>query len=213
MYAGCPRYYDEVSRGNLTPAQEREILEKLPAFDPNTARAARDHGVLVEFFRTFPGSRVNQHVTRFVVWGRHASFLISRQPWDYALGADSVLERFLTVDGRILLLGADRDTVTFLHHVEHVVDIPNKRIARYQVPVDEQGRRVWRVQEEVDSSGGARLAGSVLCQITDSYLAARGNVGGRVGDAPSHLVPRASCSTSRCRGCAKSRRTRAQPAS
>jgi aminoglycoside 3-N-acetyltransferase len=191
MYAGCPRHVDEVGRGNLTAAQEQEVLEKLPPFDPETARAARDHGVLVEFFRTFPGSRVNPHVTRFVVWGREASFLISRQPWDYALGADSILERLLTVDGRILLLGADHDTVTFLHYVEHVVDIPNKRIARYQVPVDEQGRRVWRFQEEVDSSGGAHAnwPDRFFAKITDSYLAARGNVGGRVGDALCYLVP------------------------
>jgi aminoglycoside 3-N-acetyltransferase len=47
MYAGCPRYFDEVGRGNLTKEQEREILEKLPAFDPLTARSARDHGILV----------------------------------------------------------------------------------------------------------------------------------------------------------------------
>jgi aminoglycoside 3-N-acetyltransferase len=31
MYAGCPRYYDELGRGNLTMEQEREIHEKLPA--------------------------------------------------------------------------------------------------------------------------------------------------------------------------------------
>src|ERR1051326_570478 len=43
MYAGCPRYVDEVGRGNLTPAQEAEVLEKLPAFDAATARSARDH--------------------------------------------------------------------------------------------------------------------------------------------------------------------------
>ena len=44
MYAGCPRYYDEVGRGNLTPEQEREVLDKLPPFDPETARSARDRG-------------------------------------------------------------------------------------------------------------------------------------------------------------------------
>ena len=27
MYASCPRYYDEVGRGNLTKEQEGEILE------------------------------------------------------------------------------------------------------------------------------------------------------------------------------------------
>ena len=34
MYANCPRYYDEVGRGNLTIEQERDLREKLPVFDP-----------------------------------------------------------------------------------------------------------------------------------------------------------------------------------
>ena len=55
MYAGCPQYVDEVGRANLSAAQEREVLDKLPPFDPDTARSARDHGVLVEFLRTYPG--------------------------------------------------------------------------------------------------------------------------------------------------------------
>src|SRR5437868_6005559 len=71
MYASCPQYTDEIDRGNLTPEQEREILEKLPAFDPLTARSQRENGTLVEFLRTYPGSRVNSHVARFVVWGKH----------------------------------------------------------------------------------------------------------------------------------------------
>lgn len=191
MYAGCPRYFDEVGRGNLSPEQEREVLDKLPPFDPATARSARDNGVLVEFLRTFPGSSVNRHVTRFVVWGRHAGHLISDQPWDYALGRRSALERFVDLDGRILLLGADHDTVTFLHYAEHVVDIPDKRIARYQVPVEENGRRVWRTQEEVDSGAGAHVnwPDRFFAKLTDSYLAGRNNQGGRVGDALSYLFP------------------------
>ena len=63
-------YYDEIGRGHLTPEQERELTEKLPAFDPLTARADRDNGALVELLRTYPGSMVNPHVARFVVWGR-----------------------------------------------------------------------------------------------------------------------------------------------
>src|SRR5438093_13511351 len=43
MYAGCPRYVDEVGRGNLTAGEEAEVLDLLPAFDPLTARSARDH--------------------------------------------------------------------------------------------------------------------------------------------------------------------------
>jgi len=142
MYASCPRYYDEVGRGRLTVEQEREIREKLPVFDPLTARCARDNGTLVEFLRTYPDSRVNRHVARFVFWGKQTEHLLSRQPWNYALGSDSPLERFLMTDGKIVLLGSDHDAVTFLHYVEHVADIPGKRIARYQVPVRENGCRV-----------------------------------------------------------------------
>jgi aminoglycoside 3-N-acetyltransferase len=135
MYASCPRYYDELGRGNLTAAQEREILEKLPVFDPLTARSARDNGTLVEFLRTYPDSRVNRHVARFVFWGKQTDYLMSSQPWNYSFGSDSPLERFLMLDGKIVLLGSDHDAVTFPHYVEHVADIPGKRVARYQVPV------------------------------------------------------------------------------
>ena len=135
MYAGCPRYVDEVGRGNLTPSEEAEILDKLPPFDPETARSARDHGILVEFLRTWPETRVNRHVARFVAWGREADHLFSSQPWNNAFGHDSALDRFVALDGRILLLGCDHDTVTFLHYVEHIADIPGKRVARFKVPM------------------------------------------------------------------------------
>jgi aminoglycoside 3-N-acetyltransferase len=190
MYAGCPRYFDEVGRGNLTPQMEQEILETLPPFDPLTARSARDHGILVEFFRTYPGSRVSAHVTRFVAWGRHAEHLLSPQPWDFAFGVGSALDRFLELDGRILLLGCDHDTVTFLHYAEHVVDIPGKRVAHFKVPVEEDGRTVWRDMAEVDSSGdGAHpnWPDGFFARIVDSHLLSARNPGGRVGNATSHL--------------------------
>jgi aminoglycoside 3-N-acetyltransferase len=190
MYAGCPQYYDEVGRGNLTPDEEREVLDRLPPFDPETARSARDHGALVELLRTWPGSRINHHVTRFVVWGRQAEYLISQQPWNYALGAGSALERFAELDGKILLLGCDHDTVTFLHYAEHIVDIPGKRIARYLVPIEEDGHRVWRHQEEVDSSNGAHpnWPDRFFARLADSYLAAHPHGRGRVGNAASYLL-------------------------
>jgi aminoglycoside 3-N-acetyltransferase len=189
MYASCPRYYDEVGRGNLTPDQEREVLEKLPPFDPSTARAARDNGVLVEFLRTSPGSVVNRHVARFVVWGKHAGYLLSAQPWDYAFGHGSALDRFVELDGKILLLGCDHDTVTFLHYAEHIVDISGKRVARFKVPVVEQGTRVWRDMEEFDT--GDRVHENwpdrFFARLVDTYLAQTGNRGGQVGDAPCFL--------------------------
>ena len=190
MYAGVPQYVDEIGRGNLTAEKEAELLEKLPAFDANTARSDRSNGALVELFRTYPGSRVNQHPTRFVVWGKHADYLISRQPWDYSYGRDSAFDRLVELGGKILLLGSDHDNVTFLHYVDHIADIPNKRVARYQVPVMENGTRVWKFMEEFDTSNGAhaKFPEDIFSRIVDGFLEATGNEGGRVGNAMSYLI-------------------------
>jgi aminoglycoside 3-N-acetyltransferase len=190
MYASCPEHYDEVGRGNLTADQERDILEKLPPFDAYTARASRDNGALVEMFRTYPGSMVNDHVARFVAWGRHAQHLVAGTPWDYAYGRGSALDRFAALNGKILLLGCDHDTVTFLHYAEHIVDIPDKRIARYKVPIDEGGKRIWREMEEFKTGPDdvhANWPDRFFARITDTYLARTSNAGGKVGDAPSFL--------------------------
>jgi aminoglycoside 3-N-acetyltransferase len=191
MYAGCPRYVDEVGRGNLSRSEEAEILEKLPPFDADTARSARDHGILVELLRTYPGSRVNRHVARFVGWGRQVDYLFSVQPWDYAFGHDSALDRLVDLDGKILLLGCDHDNVTFLHYVEHVADIADKRVARFKVPVAENGSRVWRDMEEFDTSGAgvhANWPERFFARLVDGHLATAQNRGGLVGDSSCYLV-------------------------
>ena len=194
MYAGCPRYVDEVGRGNLSSSEELEVLEKLPPFDADTARSARDHGALVELLRTYPGSRVNRHPARFVAWGKQTDHLFSAQPWDYAFGRDSALDRFVALDGKVLLLGCDHDTVTFLHYVEHVADIPDRRVARFKVPLAEHGTRVWRDMAEVDTSGAGAHANwpdRFFARLVDGYLAGSRNRGGPVGDARCHLFPAA----------------------
>jgi aminoglycoside 3-N-acetyltransferase len=191
MYASAPSGYDEVGRGVLTPDVEAELLEKLPPFDARTARSARDNGALVEMLRTYPGSVVNDHVVRFVAWGAHAGHLFAEQPWNFAFGAGSALERFVRLDGKILLLGSDHDTVTFLHYAEHVGDFPGKVIARYQVPVFEQDARVWRWMEEFDTSdSGAHphWPPRFFARIVDAHLRRTGSRSRLVGDAPSHLM-------------------------
>jgi aminoglycoside 3-N-acetyltransferase len=190
MYASCPAHYDEIGRGNLTAAQERELLEKLPAFDHLTARSQRENGALVELFRTYPGSSVNDHVARFVAWGRHAEYLLSKQPWNYAFGRGSALDRFVALDGKILLLGCDHDTVTFLHYAEHIVDIPNKRVSKFKVPVSDGSTRIWRDMEEFDTSDRAHpnWPDRFFARLVDTYMAETGNQGGRVGDAQCFLL-------------------------
>lgn len=190
MYASCPDHYDEVGRGHLSADEERELLEKLPAFDPLTARSARDNGALVELFRTWPGTRVNAHVARFAVWGRQASHLISSQPWKYAYGRGSALERFVHLGGRILLLGSDHDAVTFLHYAEHILDAPGKVVAKYRTPILEDGQRVFRDGEEFDTSERAHpnWPDRFFGRIVDTHLERTGNRGGRVGDAHACLI-------------------------
>lgn len=190
MYASCPEYYDEVGRGHLSAEQERVLLESLPAFDAATARSARDNGALVELLRTWPDSLVNDHVARFVVWGRHARHLISTQPWDWAFGHGSALDRLVALDGRILLLGSDTDAVTFLHYAEHIVDVPDKRVARFKVPIQEDGRRIWRDMAEYDTSQPAHASWPErhFGDIVEGYLARTANDGALVGHARSYLL-------------------------
>jgi aminoglycoside 3-N-acetyltransferase len=191
MYASCPDYYDDIGRGVYPGSIEREILEKMPAFDPLTARAARDNGALVEFFRTYPGSIVNNHVARFVAWGAQARHLFSEQPWDFPFGRGSALDRFVALDGRILLVGCDHDTVTFLHYAEHILDAPGLRTVTMEVPWLEDGERVWKEVKEIDtSSAGAHpnWPDRFFATIVNGYLAKTQNRGSRVGHAHCFVV-------------------------
>jgi len=124
--------------------------------------------------------------------GPASGFLISEQPWHYGFGHGSPLERLLALEGKVLLLGSDHDTVTLLHYVEHVADFPGKRIARFKVPVEEHGARIWRDMEEFDTSGKGvhpNWPEQFFAQLTDGYLAEAKHLGGRVGDAWSYLFP------------------------
>jgi aminoglycoside 3-N-acetyltransferase len=189
MYASCPRYYDEVGRGNLTPDEETQVLEHLPPFDPLTARAAQDNGVLAEFFRTWPGTVVNHHVARFAVRGARAEFLVAPQPWEFPFGHGSLLERFIELDGVIALVGSDHDNVTFLHYVEHVADIPGKRITTFKVPMTSANGTIWRESREVDTNvAHDRWPDRFFSTIVDAFLRETGNRGAMVGDARSYVI-------------------------
>ena len=81
--------------------------------------------------------------------------------------------------------------MTFLHYVEHIADIPGKRIARYEVPVVENGCRVWRHMEEFDTSGDgvhANWPDRFFAKIVDSLLTKTSNNGARVGKAMTYML-------------------------
>lgn len=191
MCASCPRYFDEIGRGNLSADQEQEVRRTLPAFDPHTAPCARDNGALVEFFRTLPGTQTSRHVTRFLARGPHANHLLADVPWDFTYGVDSTLARFNALKGKILLLGSDHDQVTFLHHAEHIVDVPDKIVATFDVPCDDgAGGITWRSMKEYDTADTAHAAwpADMFGQIVDGYLTSTNNRGGRIGNAESYVL-------------------------
>jgi aminoglycoside 3-N-acetyltransferase len=174
----------------LSRDQERQVLEKHPPFDPLTARSSRSHGILVEFFRTYPGTVVNRHTARFAAAGKHAEAIVAQHPWNYPYGAGTPLQRFLDLGGKILLLGSDHDEVTFLHYVEHVVPFPGKRVAAYRVPVEEDGRTIWRETAEFNTAGDGvhpNWPDRFFAELVDGYLAHAHNPGALVGDARSFL--------------------------
>jgi aminoglycoside 3-N-acetyltransferase len=106
-------------------------------------------------------------------------------------GHESPLERFVQREGKILLLGCDHDTVTFLHYAEHIVDIPGKRVARFKVPVLQDGRRVWRDMVEVDTSDAGAHGNwpdRFFARLVDTYLKRTNNRGAHVGNARSFLM-------------------------
>jgi aminoglycoside 3-N-acetyltransferase len=191
MYASCPDGYDDVGRGVHPGSTERLLLDKMPPFDPQTARAARDNGTLVEFFRSYPGTLVNDHVARFAVRGAQAEYLISEQPWDFPFGRGSALDRFVGLNGKILLIGCDHDNVTFLHYAEHILDVPDLRIVTMEVPWLENGQRVWKEVKEIDTSGAGahpNWPDRFFATIVNKYLSSTYNRGGRVGHAHCFLL-------------------------
>ena len=97
-------------------------------FDCHLTPADPEIGVLAEIFRQTPGTVVSDHPEgRFGARGRLADALLSEVPWDDYYGPGSPLERLVEAQGRVLRLGADRDTVTLIHYAEYLADVPNKR--------------------------------------------------------------------------------------
>lgn len=199
MVAGCPDGSDEVGRGRLSPEEEEALLANRPSFDPRTARADRSVGTLAEFFRTFPRTICSTAPGRFSARGGRAEWLTRDQPWNYAYGRGSPLEKLVEAKGKVLLLGCDHDTVTLMHYVEHVTEFAGKRIARYRVPVLRHGERTWVWCEEFNTSDEgvhANWPDRFFAKIVDAFIAANRGTGlchmGKAGDAETFVIDAAA---------------------
>ncbi len=174
--------------------RQRAYLEERPAFDPFTSRACLDWGVLPERLRSTAGASRSDHPEASIAAvGARADWLTRDHPLQYGFGPGSPLERVVQARGEVLLLGSPRGAVTLLHYAEHLTQVPNKRIARYRVPILVEGARRWVDVEELDSVGGIApwwseaYGNDYFAAIVDAYLARGFGRSGLVGAASSHV--------------------------
>jgi aminoglycoside 3-N-acetyltransferase len=184
MYVGwqdIPDYLDELD------AQDAEHYRRHhPPFDPSTARAVRDHGILAECVRTWPGARRSLNAeASMVAIGARAEWLTRDHPQNFGYGEGSPLSRLIDARGSVLLLGAPLDTVTLLHHAENRARMRNKAQVRYELPVRRDGEVVWITVEDFDT--GDPLDDYSLEQIARAFVDAGGGRRGTVGYADAYL--------------------------
>lgn len=158
-------------------------------FDKLSTEADEDMGIVPELFRERKGVKVNDHAAaRYAVHGPQASFLLNpTQLHDYH-GPGSVLERLTEMDGAVLRLGADTDTVTLTHLAEYLADVPNKRRVSLRYERADSGEQ-W-IDSLDDSEGIAQWKnGDYFPQILIDYLQTDSACSGRVGNCKAELFP------------------------
>ena len=164
----------------------------VPPFDAAASRAAREHGVLPEFLRTWPGARRSASPGASVAaLGARADWITADHPLDYGYGEGSPLARLVSIGGKVLMIGAPLDTMTLLHHAEHLAQIPGKRVIRYEVPLARSSGGVeWRMVEEFDTADPVveELDDDYFGTIVRAFLASGEGIEGMIGAAPSVLV-------------------------
>lgn len=184
MYVGwhdIPDFVSELS------AEARAVYHaEHPPFDPATARAVRDHGIMAEVLRTWPGAErsLNPEASMAAV-GARAAWLTRDHSLDYGYGAGSPLAKLVEVGGRVLMLGAPLDTITLLHHAEYRAALRHKQVIRYPCPILRDGQTVW-VEVEDFATGDPHDDYSFEA-IAHDYLTLIRARRGTVGQAETYL--------------------------
>ena len=186
------RYDELLDEDGRVPAKWRAHV---PPFDPDASRAARENGVLAEFIRTWPGARRSGNPGASVAAvGAMAEWITADHPLDYGYGEGSPFAKLALAGGKVLMVGAPLDTMTLLHHAEHLARLPGKRLRRYEVPFATAEGTRWRMVEEFETSCPVvpGLADDYFAAIVTDFLATGQGVQGLVGDAPSTLADAAA---------------------
>ena len=157
-------------------------------FDLDLSPCSPDLGVLAEVFRSAHGVVVNRHpVARMGALGPYASALVGDPPLHDYYGPNSPLQRLVEGGGRVLRLGADRNTVTLVHYAEYLADVPDKR--RTTHTVDVVGAGAFEVSCLDDSNGVRPYEGEdYFAVLLDAYLATGSARTGPVGGCTAELI-------------------------
>lgn len=160
----------------------------VPPFDPVTSRAIRDNGAFPELLRTTRGAVASANPgARIVAAGAKAEWLTAGHAIDYGYGPASPFAR-LAAGGKVLMLGATLDTMTLIHHAEHLADIP-KRVIRKEVPFALAGETEWRMIEEFDTADPPEgFAEDYFGTVVEDFLATGRGARGKIGEADCVLV-------------------------
>lgn len=168
------------------------FLADAEPFDATHTPADPDVGTLAEVFRTRPGTVVSDHPEgRFAASGARAIELVRDVPWDDYFGPGSPLDRLVRLNGSVLRLGADPDTVTLLHLAEYLADVPDKRRVRRHRLVRQGDGAVVRVVSCLDDEHGIVDTDDdtdYFSTILNEYLTLDRARTGRVGQATSELI-------------------------
>lgn len=179
-----------------TDWQGQEDIEAYPGlrddvipFDPLTSRATRDNGWFPEMLRTTPGAlRSASPGASVAAIGGNAEWFTADHALNYGYGPQSPLGKLAEADGKVLMLGAPLDTMTLLHHAEHLANIEH-RITRYETPILVDGKPLWRQFEEFDTSNAPDgLPEDYFATIVTEFLGTGRGKRGTIGAAPSVLV-------------------------
>lgn len=163
--------------------------DDIPPFDPLSSRANRDNGYFPEMLRTTPGAlRSGNPGASVAALGKRAAWFTANHPLDYGYGPGSPLAKLVEARGKVLMLGAPLDTMTVLHHAEHLAAIPH-RIKHYDSALHADGATVWRRFEEYDTSHSPDgLPEDYFVSVVEEFLASGRGTRGRIAEAPSVLV-------------------------
>jgi aminoglycoside 3-N-acetyltransferase len=167
-----------------------ELRAEARPFDPLTSRSIRDNGYFPEMLRTTPGAlrSTNPGASMAAIGGR-AELLIAGHALNYGYGTQSPLGKLVEAGGKVLMLGAPLDTMTLLHHAEHLAQFSPKRIREYETPMLVDGQTVWRKFEEFDTSNPPDgLPDDYFATIVEDFLATGRGTRDMIGAAPSVLV-------------------------